>query len=102
MERYRQLIREGPVMHMDETRMQVRNEPGRSDTATSWMWLARGGPVDAPVTLYAYHTSRGTGHPMQLLQDYNGYLKTDGYEVYQRVSRNHPEITLVGCWAHAR
>ena len=102
IERYRQLIREGPVVQMDETRMQVRNEPGRTDTATSWMWLARGGPVDAPVTLYAYHTSRGTAHPMQLLQGYSGYLQTDGYEVYQRVARDYPAITLAGCWAHAR
>lgn len=102
IERYRQLIREGPVVQMDETRMLVRNEPGRTETATSWMWLARGGPSHAPVTLYDYHTSRGTAHPMELLHGYSGYLQTDGYEVYQRIARDYPAISLVGCWAHAR
>jgi transposase len=33
----------GPVIQMDETTVQVMNEPEKSNTSTSYMWLARGG-----------------------------------------------------------
>ncbi len=33
-----------PVLHCDETRLQVLNEPGRGPTAQSWMWVQIGGP----------------------------------------------------------
>ena len=36
-------IRQGPVIQMDETRVQVMKEPGRSNTKNSYMWPARGG-----------------------------------------------------------
>jgi transposase len=32
----------GPVIQMDETTVQVMNEPEKSSTSTSYMWLARG------------------------------------------------------------
>ena len=37
IERFRTLIREGPIVNVDDTRVQVMNEPGRADTTNSFM-----------------------------------------------------------------
>lgn len=37
-------------------------------------------------------------HPKAFLKDFKGYLHTDGYARYSGL----PNVTLVGCWAHAR
>lgn len=94
-------IRAGPIVQMDETRVQVMKELGRADTAQSFMWVMRGGPPQAPVILYRYHPSRSASIPVQYLSDYQGFLQTDGYEGYGEVG-SLPGITHVGCWAHAR
>jgi len=104
---YRLRIQGGPVVHMDETPVQVLSaglpqEPDRSDTARSYMWLARGGPPESPVLLYHYEPSRGRRYPAEILSGYRGYLQADGYEVYDRVAEAEGGVTLVGCWAHAR
>ena len=41
-------------------------------------------------------------YPKDYLKDYSGYLQTDGYEAYTTALKDHPDITPVGCFAHAR
>ena len=55
---FNQKILEGAVIQMDETPVQVLNEEGKSNTSKSYMWLARGGPVETPIILYEYHPNR--------------------------------------------
>ena len=95
-------IRSGPVVQIDETTVQVLDEPGRANTTKSYMWLARGGPPPASVVLYSYRPTRGSEFPRHFLDGYRGYLQTDGYEVYDRVTETMPEVIHVGCWAHVR
>ena len=38
---------------------------------------------------------------MKLLEGYQGYLQTDGYEGYAAIGRQ-PRVVNQGCWAHAR
>jgi len=99
---FRSAIREGPLIHMDETPLQVLGEDGRANTSKSYMWLTLGGPASTPVCLYEYHPSRGREYPHRLLADYQGYVQADAWDVYARVCDAEPGITLVGCWAHAR
>ena len=99
---FRSAIREGPLIRMDETPLQVLGEDGRANTSKSYMWLSLGGASNAPVCLYEYHRSRGREYPHHLLADYQGYVQADGWDVYARVCDAEPGITLVGCWAHAR
>ena len=64
------------------------------------MWLYwTSGDTDNPNVLYEYQSSHGAKHPIEFLAGYEGYLHTDGYAVYYDLGT---EITLVGCWAHAR
>lgn len=42
----------GPVIHCDETRVQVLEEPGREPGSQSLMWVQTGGPPEKPVILF--------------------------------------------------
>ena len=90
-----------PVLHCDETRLQVLHEPGRDPSAQSWMWVQTGGPPDKPVILFDYSTSRAQDVPLRLLNGYRGYLMTDDYAGYNAVAAQDG-IERLACWAHAR
>jgi len=94
-------IRSGPLINIDETPVQVLNEPGRRNTSKSYMWIFRGGSPDSPVLTYQYHPSRSGQIPKDFLGNYNGFIQTDAYSGYDALGRK-PGIILVGCWAHAR
>ncbi|WP_042228106.1 IS66 family transposase, partial [Paenibacillus popilliae] len=64
----------------------------------SYMWLYRTGRGEPSVVLYDYQRTRGGEHPRDFLEGFKGYLHVDGYPGYHKVK----EVTLVGCWAHAR
>ena len=88
------------VLHADETTLQVLHEPGKKPQTDSYMWLYRtGGDTDKPIVLYEYQPGRGAKHPKEFLSGYKGYLHTDGYQGYHSLPE---DITVVGCWAHAR
>lgn len=89
------------ILQMDETPVQVLNEPGKRAQSTSWLWLQRGGPPDQPVVLYDYDPGRGAGVPKRLLDGFKGYLQTDGYDGYNAVVTVNG-LAHVGCMAHAR
>lgn len=91
----------GPLVRIDETPLQVLNEPGRAATTKSYMWVFVGGAVDKPAVVYLYHPTRDGSVPLQYLKGYHGYVQTDGYTGYNELGRQ-PGITMLGCMAHAR
>jgi len=97
----RDALLESRLIYMDETRVQVLKEPGRDPTIQSYMWVQRGGPPERPVILFDYDPSRSGQIPMRLLQGWQGFLMTDGYEGYGALARE-PGIEHLACWAHAR
>ncbi|SDI30362.1 Transposase [Pseudomonas benzenivorans] len=97
----RDKLLEHPVLHCDETRLQVLHEPGRDPAAQSWMWVQSGGPPDKPVILFDHTASRAQEVPLRLLDGYRGYLMTDDYAGYNAVAMQEG-IERLGCWAHAR
>ncbi|PGU02839.1 IS66 family transposase [Bacillus cereus] len=86
------------ILHADETTFQVLREPGRAATTKSYLWLYRTGREDIPIVLYDYQPTRAGEHSKRFLTGFEGYLQVDGYSGYHQV----PDVTLVGCWAHAR
>jgi transposase len=94
-------IRSGPLINVDESPFQVHKEPGRSDTCKSYMWVFCGGPLSSPVKFYRYHPTRSAKVVQDMLEDYLGYVQSDGYKAYDYLSRD-PNITPMGCLAHAR
>ena len=99
---FKETVKSGTEMQMDETPVQVIGEEGRSDTQKSYMWVARGGPPGKEVIWYEYHTTRAAYHAKEFLEGYSGYLQTDGYKGYVAAVKGMPEIIQVGCFAHAR
>lgn len=87
-----------PIIHADETVMQVLDEEGKKPTSKSYMWLYATGVYSPPIFLYEYQPSRAKKHPKEFLKGFNGFLQTDGYPGYNSVEN----VTLVGCFAHAR
>jgi len=91
---------EQPLIHSDETRLQVLKSD-KAATADHWMWVRVSGPPGRRIVLFDYDPSRAGTVPQRLLQGYRGILLTDGYEPYATVAK---ELKLVhaGCMAHAR
>ena len=111
--------RQQPFMHADETPVQVLKEVNRAPQSHSYMWAIRAGPphqvVVAPAhpcasrhkyilykMIYHYDPSRGSQVLEHLLGDYQGYLQCDGWSAYPTYASQHPQVTLVGCFAHAQ
>lgn len=90
------------IVQMDETRIQVLKEAGRSASSHSYIWVQRGGPPHQPIVLFHYDPSRGRAVAEELLAGFAGYLQSDGFEVYASLAARCADIRLTGCFAHAR
>ena len=89
-----------PVLHADETTLQVLHEPGKKAQSKSYMWLYRtSGDTKDPIVLYDYQPDRRKERPKDFLKGFKGYLHADGYDAYHDLPS---DIVIVGCWAHAR
>ena len=87
------------IIHCDETPVQVLKEDGKKPQTKSYMWLYRSGnDGKSPIVLYDYQPSRNGDNAVNYLKDFNGYVHSDGYSGYNKLSG----ITRVGCWAHLR
>ena len=92
----------GPLIMVDETRIQVLKEPERSPTSDKWMWVTLGGKANQQSVLFDYDPSRSQDIPVRLLDGFtHGYLQTDGYAGYNEVCRKN-NLTHLGCMDHAR
>ena len=99
------LLGEDPVVHVDETRVQVLAEPGREATQQSFMWVYRGGSPARPVILFDYSEARSGAAPRAFLQGLSlekVYLLTDGYGVYSPLALELGLLGHAACWAHVR
>lgn len=89
------------VLQMDETSVQVLKEDGRAPDAKSYMWVRRSNEPGKPIVLFDYVPSRSGAVPLRILDEYQGYLQTDGYAGYDK-SGARDGVVHVGCLAHAR
>jgi hypothetical protein len=95
------LIRSGPLINIDETTLQVLNEPGRANTTKSYMWVFCGGTPEHPAVLFDYHPTRSGQVALAFLDDYRGFIQSDGFIGYDYLGRKR-YIVLLACWSHAR
>jgi transposase len=91
---------EQPVIHMDETPLQVLNEPGKAAQSNSYMWVMAT-QSEQPVRLFHYAPTRSQSIPLILLNENSQAIMVDGYEGYQAACHDYT-ITRLGCWAHVR
>lgn len=91
------------VIQADETPVLV-NKDDRPAGSKSYMWVYRSGYLysDRQIVLYEYQKTRNTSHPREFLKDYAGICVTDGYQVYHSLEKELEDLTIAGCWVHAR
>lgn len=89
-----------PVLHLDETTVQVLKEPGKAAQSQSYMWVM-GHFGEQAAVLFRYAPTRSQSVPLELLTNDVNAIMVDGYEGYERACA-HYGITRLGCWAHAR
>ena len=90
-----------PVIHADETPVQVLNEKGRKNKTKSYMWVYTNGEFvqdGHQIRIYEYHPGRNGGFAGKFLEGYAGILQTDGYAGYEQISCKAHAL----CWVHAR
>jgi transposase len=83
----------------DETPIPVltKDKPGATHKGYHWVYYDPG----EKLVLFDYRKTRGREGPDEFLENYHGYLQTDGYTAYNNL-KNHSRITLLACMAHAR
>ncbi len=89
----RELMLTDPLIHCDETHLQVLRSD-KSPTSDHWMWVRASGPAHRRIILFDYDASRAGSVPRRLLEGFEGIVLTDGYEC---VRRAHPYAAIDAC-----
>lgn len=99
LDAFKERLEGEPVLHADETPVQVLGESDRKNTAKSYMWvLASGSCSETPIRYFEYGPGRGQSVAGRLLSGYRGYLVTDDYAGYNGLT----QARRCSCWAHIR
>ncbi|MFC3199488.1 IS66 family transposase, partial [Parapedobacter deserti] len=86
-------------LQVDETVIKVLDSEKKGATHQGYYWVYHS-PLDKTV-LFDYNPSRGGHVPRSMLDNFRGYLQTDGYAAYEKYGKKKG-ITHLACWAHAR
>lgn len=86
-------------LQVDETVIKVLDSDKKGATHRGFYWVYHS-PLDKTV-LFDYHPSRAGYVPKNMLDNFKGYLQTDGYAAYEKYGKKK-DITHLACWAHAR
>lgn len=96
----REAILNEPVVHADETPVQVL-QPGGKQTHRAYLWAyAPGAFQDLRAVVYDFTEGRGGAHARAFLGEWRGALVCDDYGGYKACFGQG--INEVGCMAHAR
>lgn len=98
-ETHRKLVLKQTYLQADETPIKVLDKAKKGTTHRGYHWVYHA-PL-ARLVLFDYREGRGREGPNECLQNFSGYLQTDGYAVYDYFDQR-ANITLLHCMAHAR
>ena len=97
--RLKKTLLESPVIHADETVVQVLKEDGKAASSQSRMWVyTTPGRGERQVRYFEYQPDRKGMRAAEFLKGFHGCLVTDGYSGYEQVEG----VIRCGCWAHMR
>lgn len=91
-------VRGSSYLQADETTIKVLDKSKKGTTHLGYYWVYHA--VETGLIVYSYNRSRGKAEPHNFLSDYDGYLQTDGYVVYETLPNS--KIQHFCCMAHAR
>lgn len=86
-------------LHADETPIKVIDKDKKGETHRGFYWVYQNS-IDK-IVFFDYQEGRGREGPVEILENFKGYLQTDGYAAHD-IFDKRPGITLIHCMAHAR
>jgi transposase len=98
-EAHKKMVLESKYLHVDETGIRVIDEKKKGTTHNGFYWVYHNSKDK--MVLFDYRSGRGREGPDDILKDYQGYLQTDGYVVYEDFEKR-AGIKMANCMAHAR
>lgn len=94
-----ELIMSTDYVQADETTVPIVNNE-KKKTTKGYLWMVRS--VMTGLTAFYYdHGSRAQKVALKLFKDFQGFIQSDGYAVYDSFEAKKG-ICPIGCWAHAR
>src|SRR5215203_3103533 len=94
----RQVLQSG-YLHVDETPIRVMDKDKKGQTHRGFYWVYQNSKDK--IVFFDYQQGRGREGPMNVLEQFQGYLQTDGYNAYE-IFDKRSGVTLLHCMAHAR
>lgn len=86
-------------LHVDETPIKVLDKDKKGQTHRGYYWVYQDS-LNKTV-FFDYQEGRGREGPLGILENFTGYLQTDGYAAYDVFDKKE-NVTLIHCMAHAR
>ncbi|MBE5918583.1 MAG: IS66 family transposase [Pseudobutyrivibrio ruminis] len=98
-----EMLYDSKVIHADETPVKVTRVNGPSNSKSyMWVYCNNTNKDKHPIVIYDYQRSRRADHPREFLKDFSGTVVTDGYQVYHTIDKERQDLTVAGCWVHAK
>lgn len=92
-------VLQSSYLHCDETPIKVLDKDKKGQTHRGYYWVYQNSIEK--IVFFDYQMGRGREGPSGILENFQGYLQTDGYNAYE-VFDQRSGITLLHCIAHAR
>lgn len=92
-------VLQSTYLHVDETPIKVLDKDKKGASHRGYYWVYHNSTEK--IVFFDYQPGRGREGPMEILENFTGYLQTDGYAVYD-VFDKVENVTLIHCMAHAR
>lgn len=89
----------GNYLQADETPIRYLDPDVKGKSQQGYLWTYSRPHSDV---LFEWRISRSREGPQEFLKNFRGKLQTDGYSAYESLAKARSDLTLVGCWAHAR
>lgn len=96
----RKQLLQASYLQADESPIKVLDSDKPNSTHQGYQWVYHS--PEQRLVLFDYRRGRGKAGPKEILRDYRGIIQCDGWQVYDKIAKSHPGITLAGCLAHAR
>jgi len=99
-------LKESPLIHCDESPFVMSGEKNATDPQSKdYMWVYHSPGIEGSKKIYLYdydNGSRSTEVIRTFLGDYKGIIVSDGYASYHTLAKKNDNLTVAGCWVHAK
>jgi len=99
-EELRRQVLKTDYIQIDETTIPVLDKDKPGGTKKGYHWIVRT-PQEKKLFFHYDRGSRAQRVAIDILMNFKGAVQSDGYGAYN-IYENKDQVTLLGCWAHAR